>query len=62
MQGTARSFIGVDPMVDALMADGGFPVRLEVSGDLLRAPGLGTFRAVHGPSIGGNSRDILTRS
>ena len=62
MQSATGALIGVNAPVVDFMPEGGLSVGFAIARDLLRAPGLGTFRAVHGPSIGGNSRDILTRS
>ena len=53
MQGTARPLVGIDALIDGLVADGGLAVRLEVSGDLFRTPRFGQFdqvsAAIRGP-------------
>ena len=40
VQGATRRLVSVDALVDAFVADGGLGVDLEVTGNLLGAPGL----------------------
>ena len=58
-QGAMQCVVGVDALVDALVADGGFPIRLEVAGYLLRAPGLNKLGINHGPYLAGNTGAVL---
>ena len=39
MQGATPSLVGIDALVDRLVADAGLPIGFEVAGDLFRAPG-----------------------
>ena len=43
----------------ATFANSGFPIRFEVTGYLLRAPGLGKPGIVHGPYLAGNTGAVL---
>ena len=59
MQCTASTLVGVDALVDAFVANGGFPIRLEVTRDLLRAPGLDKLGINHVPGLAGNAGAVL---
>ena len=61
MQGATGALVGVDTLVDGLVADCGLPVGLEEARDLLRAPGLAKFGFNNGPCLGGNTGAVLTR-
>lgn len=61
IQNAAGTLVGVDPLVDGFMADGGLSVGLEVTRDLLRTPGLAKFDVDNRPCLGGNTGGIFTR-
>ena len=60
MQRTTGALVGIDALVDSLMADRGLPIGLEVTGDLFRAPCLDQFDIDDRPGFGSNARAILT--
>jgi len=60
MQGAAHAFVGIDALIDALVADGGFPACFEVTADLLGAPQLAKPGIGKSPSPGTNARAVLT--
>lgn len=62
VQSAAAALVGVDALVDAFMADGGLSVRLEVAGDLFRAPCLGKLGIDKGPCVVGNPGQARMRA
>ncbi len=60
MQGATPSLVGIDALVDRLVADAGLPIGFEVAGDLFRAPGFGQLGFHDGPSLGSHTGAVLT--
>ena len=59
VQHATRRLVSVDALVDAFVADGGLGVGLEVTGNLLGAPGLGQLGIDEDPGGVRNARSVL---
>ena len=60
MQCTSGAFVGVDSLIDRLVADGRLLVGLEVTGDLFRTPRFSQLGFDESPCLGCNTRTVLT--
>ena len=60
MQRAPGALVGIDVLIDGLVADGGLSVHFEMAGDLFRAPGFGKFEVDHDPGLGSNARAVLS--
>ena len=60
MHGATSALVGIDTLIDGLVADGGLCVGFEVAGDLLRTPRLCQLGINNGPCFCSNARAVLT--
>ena len=60
MQRAAGALVGVDALIDGLVADAGLSINFKVARDLFRAPGLGKLDVNYRPSLGRNARAVLS--
>ena len=60
MQCAAGPLVGVDSLIDRLVADGRLFVGLEVAGDLFRTPRFSQLRIDDSPGLGRNTPTVLT--
>ena len=60
VQGSTGSLVGIDTLVDALVTDGWHFVRLEITGDLFRAPCFGKFCFDDAPGFIRDSAAVVT--
>lgn len=59
MQGAPGALVGIDVLIDGLVADGDLSVHFEMAGDLFRTPGFGKFEVNYRPGPGSNARAVL---
>ena len=62
MQGTPGTLVGVDVLIDGLVADGGLCVGFEVAGDLLRNPRLSQLGINNAPCFCSNRGPVRTHA
>ena len=60
VQGATGTLVGIDTLIDSLVADGGFAIGLEVAGNLFRTPRLGQPGIDNGPCFSRNARAVFT--
>ncbi len=59
MQCPAGTLIGIEALIDALVADAGLVIGLEVAGDLFGTPSLREFAIDDGPDLIGNAATVV---
>ena len=60
VQGTARTLVDIDTLIDGLVADGRLSLNFEVTSNLFRTPGLGQLDLDDRPGFSGNTAAVLT--
>ena len=53
------ALVGLDVLIDGLVADGDLSVHFEMAGDLFRTPCFGEFEVNYCPGPGSNARAVL---
>ena len=59
VQRSAGTLVGIDALIDALVADTGLVVGLEIAGNLLGTPRLAEFLIDHCPYFFGDSATVV---